>query len=66
MGKCFEDGSNRGWEKEGGIMKSAKQFTEIDDLLNDFRNEHKPGDVVLVKGSRSARMERFVENIRCS
>ena len=53
-----------GWEKEGGIMKSAKQFTELDELLNAFRNELKPGDVVLVKGSRSARMERFVENIR--
>ena len=53
-----------GWKKEGGILKSAKKFTEIDDLLNDFRNEQKPGDVVLVKGSRSARMERFVENIK--
>ena len=45
-------------------MKSAKHFTELDELLNAFRNELKPGDVVLVKGSRSARMERFVENIR--
>ena len=53
-----------GWKKEGGILKSAKQFTEIEDLLKDFRNEQKPGDVVLVKGSRSARMERFIENIR--
>ena len=53
-----------GWEKEGGIMKSAKQFTELDELLNAFKNELKPGDVVLVKGSRSARMERFVGNIR--
>ena len=53
-----------GWKKEGGNLKSAKQFTEIDDLLNYFRNEQKPGDIVLVKGSRSARMERFVENIR--
>ncbi len=53
-----------GWKKEGGILKSAKQFTEIDELLNDFRNLQKPGDVVLVKGSRSAQMERFIENIR--
>ncbi len=53
-----------GWKKEGGILKSAKQFTDIDDLLNDFRKEQKPGDVVLVKGSRSARMERFIQNIR--
>ena len=55
-----------GWEKEGGILKSAKQFTELDELLNAFRKELKPGDVVLVKGSRSAHMERFVENIRWS
>jgi len=53
-----------GWEMGGGSMKSAKQFTELDELLNAFRNELKPGDVVLVKGSRSARMDRFVENIR--
>ena len=53
-----------GWEKEGGSPKSAKQFTEMEELLTAFRNEQKPGDVVLVKGSRSARMERFVENIR--
>ena len=53
-----------GWKKGGGNLKSAKHFTELDELLNAFRNELKPGDVVLVKGSRSARMERFVENIR--
>ena len=53
-----------GWKKGGGSLKSAKHFTKLDELLNAFRNELKPGDVVLVKGSRSARMERFVENIR--
>ena len=53
-----------GWINGGGRLKSAKHFTELDELLNAFRNELKPGDVVLVKGSRSARMERFVENIR--
>ncbi len=53
-----------GWEKEGGNMKSVKQFTNLDDLLNAFKKELKPGDVVLVKGSRSAHMERFVENFR--
>ena len=53
-----------GWKKGGGSLKSAKQFTELDELLNAFKQELKPGDVVLVKGSHSARMERFVENIR--
>ena len=53
-----------GWKKGGGSLKSTKQFTELDELLNAFKQELKPGDVVLVKGSRSARMERFVENIR--
>ena len=53
-----------GWKKGGGSLKSAKHFTELDELLNAFKQELKPGDVVLVKGSRCARMERFVENIR--
>ena len=53
-----------GWKKGGGSLKSAKHFTELDDLINVFKNELNPGDVVLVKGSHSARMERFVENIR--
>ena len=53
-----------GWKKGGGSMKSAKHFTELDELLNTFILEVKPDDVVLVKGSRSARMEKFVENIR--
>ena len=53
-----------GWKKGGGSLKSVKHFTELDELLNAFKQELKPGDVVLVKGSRSARMERFVENIR--
>ena len=52
-----------GWKKEGGSLKAANQFTELDDLLNAFKHELKAGDVVLVKGSRSAKMERFVENI---
>ena len=53
-----------GWKKQGGSTETAKHFNEMDELLNAFRKELTPGDVVLVKGSRSARMERFVESFR--
>ena len=52
-----------GWKKGGGSLISAKQFIELDELLNAFRLEVKPGDVVLVNGARSSRMERVVEII---
>ena len=54
----------KGWEKEGGNLKHAKHFSDLDQLLAAFRKELKSGDVVLVKGSRSARMERFIENMK--
>ena len=54
----------RGWIKQGGNPKSAKQFTGLDDLCEKFKQGLKAGDVVLVKGSRSAQMELFLEKIR--
>ena len=39
----------------------ARHFFEQDDLLQALRAEMSPGDCILVKGSRSARMERIVE-----
>ena len=50
-----------GWKNGGGKTEAAQHFSDIDDLTNTFREELRASDVVLVKGSRSAKMERFVE-----
>ncbi len=50
-----------GWKKGGGKPNAAKHFCELAELLISFKEELRKDDVVLVKGSRSAKMERFVE-----
>jgi len=50
-----------GWKNGGGETEAAQRFSDIDDLTKTFREELRASDVVLVKGSRSAKMERFVE-----
>ncbi len=50
-----------GWKNGGGETEAARRFSDIDDLTKTFREELRASDVVLVKGSRSAQMERFVE-----
>ncbi len=50
-----------GWKNGGGKTGAAQRFSDIDDLTKTFREELRASDVVLVKGSRSAQMERFVE-----
>jgi UDP-N-acetylmuramoyl-tripeptide--D-alanyl-D-alanine ligase len=40
---------------------SARHFAEQEDLIRALRAEISPGDRILIKGSRSARMERIVE-----
>ena len=50
-----------GWKNGGGKTEAAQRFSDIDDLTKTFREELRASDVVLVKGSRSAQMERFVE-----
>ena len=50
-----------GWKNGGGKLKAAKHFSNFSELLVTFKEELLPADVVLVKGSRSAQMERFVD-----
>ncbi len=46
-----------------GFGEGAKGFSTIDELLNELRQLPQPGDAVLVKGSRSAGMERVVQGL---
>ena len=50
-----------GWKNAGGEKTAARHFSELAELLPAFKAELQSEDVVLVKGSRSAKMERFVE-----
>ena len=47
----------------GGLEKTI-HFGEVDEALKSLREIARAGDVVLVKGSRSARMERIVEGLQ--
>ena len=51
----------KGWKNEGGEPEAAKHFYKLKDLIYSFRQEIRKDDVVLVKGSRSSHMERFVD-----
>jgi UDP-N-acetylmuramoyl-tripeptide--D-alanyl-D-alanine ligase len=50
-----------GWKNAGGEKTAARHFNELAELLPAFKAELQSKDVVLVKGSRSAKMERFVD-----
>lgn len=50
-----------GWKNAGGKTTETKHFNELTELLHSFKATLQAEDVVLVKGSRSAKMERFVE-----
>ncbi|MET0066325.1 MAG: UDP-N-acetylmuramoyl-tripeptide--D-alanyl-D-alanine ligase [Candidatus Thiodiazotropha sp.] len=46
-----------------GFGDGARGFSDIDDLIAALRGLPQPGDAVLVKGSRSAGMERVVQGL---
>ncbi len=39
----------------------AQHYARVETLIDELRTQWQPGVTVLVKGSRSARMERVVE-----
>ncbi|MGA0320440.1 MAG: UDP-N-acetylmuramoyl-tripeptide--D-alanyl-D-alanine ligase, partial [bacterium] len=52
-----------GWKNAGGPKEDAKRFESLEELQKDFQQEWDQKSIVLVKGSRSAAMERFVKAI---
>ena len=52
-----------GWKQQGGAANLAFWTTDWEELIATFQKVVQTGDVVLVKGSRSAQMERFVQTI---
>ncbi|NBT49279.1 MAG: hypothetical protein EBT07_15960 [Actinobacteria bacterium] len=44
-------------------LGDVQHYNETGEAARALRAEWKPGDVVLVKGSRSARMERVIEEV---
>jgi len=63
LGDSEIDSYIKGWENEGGDAKAAKHFVKLEELVDSFKQVLKKGDVVLVKGSRSSRMEEFVKEM---
>lgn len=47
-----------------GFGAGAQHFSELPDLLNVLHQQLQQGDVILIKGSRSARMERVTQALQ--
>jgi UDP-N-acetylmuramoyl-tripeptide--D-alanyl-D-alanine ligase len=50
--------------REGQEPQDAVDYDEIDDALEDLCGWLRPGDVVLIKGSRVVGLERLAEELR--
>lgn len=59
LGKQIAHGA-RDW----GFKNPIREFESSDEVASVIRQEIKPGDVVLVKGSRAMEMERIVEALK--
>ncbi|MBF0276474.1 MAG: UDP-N-acetylmuramoyl-tripeptide--D-alanyl-D-alanine ligase [SAR324 cluster bacterium] len=61
---AFGDNDSRyyveGWHEMKGSSEGAFHTADLETLVSRFHDVVMPNDVVLVKGSRSAKMERFV------
>lgn len=53
----------KGWQETKGFSGSIFHTADLEELVAVFRKIVKADDVVLVKGSRSAQMERFVNAV---
>ncbi len=65
----FACGKQAGAVAEGALsgmlaQQSVVQAADVEDILSDVHSRLKPGDVVLVKGSRSLRMERLIISLK--
>ena len=50
--------------REGVALRDAAHHDAIEDALRDLREHVRPGDVVLIKASRVAGLERMAEALR--
>lgn len=65
----FVCGKQAGAVTQGAISGNLSQdqviqATDVNEILNEVHSQLEPGDVVLVKGSRSLRMERLIKSLK--
>ena len=63
LGGTLGEGYLEGWKSSGGSTNDAIRFEDLGELTDAFHNCWNKEGIVLVKGSRSAAMERFVNAV---